>query len=128
MTTTAASTAGSNAQAVASAWGDAPPEWISILAEACDQKSQSAVAQALRVSPTMVNQVLRNKYAGRLDRVEQRVRGELMRESVNCPVLGEITKRRCIDEQSRPYAATNQMRVELHRACPRCPNAQQKAT
>ena len=111
-----------NVACARSAWGKAAPEWVIVLAEVCDQQSQAAVARKLGVSGAMINQALRNTYAGRLDRLELRVRGELMRECFDCPVLGEITQRRCMDEQSKPYAATNALRVELRRACPRCPN------
>jgi len=54
------------------------------------------------------------------------VRGTLMNQTVSCPVLGEITRRRCIDEQGRRFAATNELRIELRRACPRCPNRTDK--
>jgi DNA-binding transcriptional regulator YdaS (Cro superfamily) len=103
-------------------WGAHPPAWVLALAEACDASSQGKIAARLGVSATVVNQALQNVYAGRLDRFEQRVRGELMRETVGCPVLGVITKRECLDHQSRPYEATNPMRVRLFQACPRCPN------
>lgn len=114
------------------AWGKAAPEWVIVLAEACDAASQTAVAKRLGVSPTLVNQILGNTYGtngrgGRLDVQEQRVRGELMRRFVACPVLGEITSRRCMDAQSRPYAATNDLRIELRRACPRCQNFMRKS-
>ena len=103
-------------------WGQTAPEWVTALAIACDApgSSQAAIARRFGVSGAMINQALRNTYNGRLDKLEARVRGELMNERVICPVLGEINKRRCIDEQSRPYAATNAVRVELRRACPRC--------
>jgi DNA-binding transcriptional regulator YdaS (Cro superfamily) len=106
------------------AWGKAAPEWVVMLAERCDKTKggQSAIARQLGVSGSMINQALKNTYAGRLDRLEQRVRGELMNETVRCPVLSDITKRRCIDEQSRTYAATNAVRIELRRACRSCPN------
>lgn len=107
-------------------WGAAAPEWVVVMAESCDRTSQSAIAKRLGVSSTQINQALRNAYAGRMDKLEQRVRGELMREAVNCPVLGEITKRRCIDEQTRAPARTNALRVELRRACPLCPNQLKK--
>lgn len=118
----------SNVAAARRAWGAAAPEWIIVLAEACDARSssQTALAKRLGYSTAVINQALKNTYAGRLDKLEQKVRGELMNECVACPVLGEITRRRCIDEQSRTYAATNALRVELRRACPRCPNRHQK--
>lgn len=112
-----------NVAFVRGAWGAAAPEWVVVLAEACDQVSQSALARKLGVSGAMINQALRNTYAGRLDRLEQRVRGELMNETVGCPVLGEITRRRCVDSQKQTaFSATNVVRVELRRACKRCPN------
>jgi DNA-binding transcriptional regulator YdaS (Cro superfamily) len=112
-----------NVTTVRERWGDAAPEWIVVLAEACNQQSQTKVGKLLGVSPTVINQALRNVYPSPLTKLEQKVRGELMRETVRCPVLGEITKRRCLDEQNRPYAATNPVRVELRRACARCPNS-----
>lgn len=118
----------SNVQKARAAWGAAAPEWVIVLAEACDGKgsSQTAVAGKLGVSGTMISQALANVYAGRLDKLEQRVRGELMGQIVDCPVLGEITKRKCIDSQSRAYACTNDLRIELRRACPRCQHCLRK--
>lgn len=108
-------------------WGEAAPEWVIVMAEACDRLGQTAIARKLGVSGTQVNQVLHNHYK-RVDRLEQRVRGELMKQCVTCPVLGEITKRRCMDEQGRTqFAPTNAVRVELRRACPRCPNFMRKS-
>ena len=92
-------------------------DWYVALRQACDASSQSRVAMRLRVSPAVVNQVLRGRYAGRVDRVEQRVRGELMSQVVDCPVLGEISTRRCLDEQRRPFAPTSPQRVTLFKAC-----------
>lgn len=103
-------------------WGSAAPEWILLLAEACDKVGQTSIAKKLGVSSTVISQALSNTYPSPLGSLERRVRGELMNETVACPVLGEITKRRCMDEQGRDYAATNALRVELRRACPRCAN------
>jgi hypothetical protein len=108
------------------AWGEAAPEWVTLLAQACDASTQSAVARRLGVSSAMINTALKKTYTGRLDRLETRVRGELMNERVRCPVLGEITKRKCMDAQARPYKPTNALRIELRRTCPACPNAMQK--
>ncbi len=109
-------------EAARQVWGKAAPEWVLALAEACDQSNQTAVARRLKCTGSQVSQVLSNKYAAKLDRFERRVRGELMNQTVNCPVLGEITMRRCVDAQGRTSAHTNELRVELRRACPRCPN------
>ena len=110
-----------NLERAARAWGSAAPEWITVLAETCDRSSQTAVARRLGYTNAVVSAALANGYSGRLDRLEQKVRGELMRETVICPVLGEISKRKCLDAQGRPYAATNVLRLELRRACPLCP-------
>ena len=106
------------------AWNDdKTPDWIVALAGACDlSKSQGQVAERLGISAAAVNQVLGNSYKGRLDRIEQRVRGELMRKTVACPVLGEISTRDCLDHQARKFRATNPLRVRLHQTCPTCPN------
>ena len=104
-------------------WGAAAPEWVLVLAEAADASSQADVSRKLGVSSAQINQALHNTYAGRIDRLESRVRGELMNEKVACPVLGEITKRRCLDEQRRNNGTPqNAVRVELRRACRKCPN------
>src|ERR1051325_9845911 len=107
-------------------WGDAAPEWVIVLAEACDSANQKVIGDRLNVSGSFVSQVLSNTYTGRLDRIEQRGRGELMNETRICPVLRKITPRRCIDAQTRRHATTNQLRIELRRACPRCPHQLKK--
>jgi hypothetical protein len=105
------------------AWGNRLPDWIAALAWHCDRaSSQGKVAEQLGISSAAVNQVLGNVYGGRLDRVQARVRGELMREVVTCPVLGEISKRDCLDYQYRKFRPTNPARVALFKACKTCPN------
>lgn len=105
------------------AWGANPPDWILVLAQRCDlDKSQARVGELLGVSSAVVNQLIGRSYKGRMDRMETRVRGALMKETVNCPVLGVISSRDCLDHQKRPFRATNAMRVKLHQTCPTCPN------
>ena len=99
-------------------------EWIETLRAECERTSQSRAAARLGVSPAMVNQALRGKYKGNLARLERLVRGELMKETVTCPVLGEIGAKRCLDEQARRFASTNPQRVQLYRACRNgCPHS-----
>lgn len=97
-------------------------DWIDVLGAECAHASQAKLAKRLGVSAAMINQVLRGRYTGNTANLEQRVRGELMRETVICPVLGETSKRDCLDAQSRPFAATNPQRVQLFTACKTCPN------
>jgi hypothetical protein len=109
-------------------WGDTPPDWIVALAGACDQSSQAHIGRELDISPARVNQVLGRSYKGRMDRVEQLVRGQYMKATVMCPVLGEISTRDCQENQQRnvKFRATNPLRVALRKNCPICPNREKK--
>lgn len=99
------------------------PEWLTVLRDACTSSptqpdaSQKKMANRLGVSPAMINQVLRGAYKGSTARLEARVRGELMRQTLVCPALGEINTKRCQDEQRRPFAPTNPQRVAVFKAC-----------
>jgi transcriptional regulator with XRE-family HTH domain len=92
-------------------------EWMTVLEDRCEESSQADVARRLGVSAALVNRVLKGTYPGNLSRIEALVRGTYMQESVVCPVLGTITRRRCLDEQTRPLAITNPQRIALYRAC-----------
>lgn len=111
-----------NAERARAAWGKAMPDWIVALAAACDASSQGKVAKQLGCSAAVVNQALGNVYKGRLGGIEARVRGEYMKAVVECPVLGEISTRDCIANQTLKFRPTNPLRVALRRACPICPN------
>lgn len=91
--------------------------WLAALRRACDEKSQAAVARRLGLSPATVNQVLKGSYKGNLRAIEERVRGALMGLMVECPILGGIRRNVCLDWQAKPFAATNEQRVMLYRAC-----------
>jgi hypothetical protein len=106
-----------------SAWGIATtPDWIAELAKRCDASSQAKVADQLEISPAVVNQLLGNRYTGRLDRMEERVRGAFMKKTVECPVLGTISTLDCQTYQQQKFRPTNATRVALRRACRTCPN------
>lgn len=97
-------------------WGD-PPDWIVALAEACERETQVAVGRRLGVSDGQVSMVIARKYRGQYGRIEQLVRGTYLGATVECPVLGEIGRDRCLEEQERPFAATSSTRAQLYRAC-----------
>lgn len=99
------------------------PDWLEVLRVEVKKTSQVRVAERLRISQTVVNQVLLGKYPAKTDRFEARVRGEFMKQVVECPVVGEISTRKCLDHQRRPFAATHPQRVALWVACRKCPNA-----
>lgn len=95
-------------------------DWMQVLRDECARASQRAVADRIGVSQSTINQVLRGTYKGRLFRIEERVRGELMHKTLECPVLGEISRRRCQDEQQRGFSASSPQRVQLYTTCPHC--------
>ncbi len=100
------------------AWGATMPDWVRELAEYCDRHGkQSAGAEAIGYSISVVNYVLKNRYPGDLHKVETAVRGAIMRETVACPVIGEITKNVCLKNQAQPFAITNSQRIRVYRAC-----------
>lgn len=104
-------------------WPDPMPDWVRAIVEACDASSQSQVARRLDYSSAVVSQVLRRRYPGDLARLESRVRAELLRETVNCPALGEIGLSEC--QQHRANAAhftkRNPLSARMRRACNGCP-------
>lgn len=105
------------------AWGaDIPPEII-VLAQAVAERSGKEVARQIGYSPALVSYVLGNKYPGDMTSVLAKIRGALMGEVVGCPVLGEIGRDRCIQEQKTPFHASNSTRARLFHACKTCPQA-----
>lgn len=98
------------------------PDWLNVLRAACKARKQNAVAAEIGYSATVVSQVLTGTYRGDLRAVQQKVEGALMGLTVNCPVIGELPRNRCLEYQRQPFAATNHVRVQFSRACPSCPN------
>lgn len=84
--------------------------------------SQAATARELGIGAAVVNHLLKGRYAGDVDGLASRIRGQFMRETVACPVMGELNRRHCLDYQARPLVHTNSIRVRLHAACKTCPN------
>ena len=99
------------------AWPEPLPVWIQVLAEACDDRSQKAVADQVQYSPGVISTVLSNCYRGDVNAIQKAVEGALMNVTVQCPVAGEIGMQQCQAFQRRPFKATNSQRVMLFRAC-----------
>ena len=97
-------------------------DWLEVLRAACKapNSSQRKVAERLGYSTSVINQVLSEKYNGDLKAVQTKVEGVFMGLSVNCPVVGDLPRNRCLEYQRRDFAATNHIRVQLARACPSC--------
>ena len=101
-------------------------DWIDALRAACDASTQAAVAQRLGYSAAVVSQVLNGRYAGDVGRVETAVRGLLMRETLDGPVLGKIRRDECLRNQRAPFSANGDpVRRVLRATCPKCPNNHQ---
>lgn len=75
--------------------------WLGALRAECDRTNQSQAATRLGVSDTTVSQVLTGNYKASTLRIERRVRGELMGEECECPVMGDVSLRVCQDVQER---------------------------
>ena len=101
-------------------------DWVKALRAECERSSQGRAGDLIGYSSAVVNQVLKGSYKGDLSAVEDAVRGGLMGATVDCPVIGEIPRQRCIEHQRRGYAATNPTRVQLARTCPTCPHRRSK--
>ena len=99
-------------------------DWLEALREACLKSSQAKVATKLGVSTALISQVLNGKYPGDLNAIEKAVRGLYLGETVTCPLLGAISGKLCLDWQKKPFAATNEFRVMMFRACrDSCPHS-----
>lgn len=99
------------------AWGETLPDWISELARLAAGHGLNACAERLGYSAAVVSQAIANKYPGDMKKLEGKVRGALMGETVTCPVLGEIGRDACLDWQAKPRAHTNAVRTRVYRAC-----------
>lgn len=108
---------------VRESWGNGVPDWVEVLAKACDRSSQNAVAKQLDRSAALVSHVLRARYTGNMAAVEEIVRGALMAETVPCPVLGDIGKQVCAGwrKRARSFSSTNSQTITMYRACHGCP-------
>lgn len=103
------------------AWGEAIPDWVAVLAAECDRTSANQVARRMKRSASLVSTVLRNKYPADLEAIEEVVRGVFMRAEVICPALGTIPANVCRDWRGTPFSNVNSLRVQMFRACARCP-------
>lgn len=104
------------------AWGVSMPDWIEVLARECAATSQNQVAKRLERSSTMISQVLRAKYPGDLQAIEDLVRGQFTDKTVDCPALGRLPLHECRGwmTKAREFQSTNSLRVRMYRACRNC--------
>jgi DNA-binding transcriptional regulator YdaS (Cro superfamily) len=111
---------GSCLRTARAAWGD-PPPWIIALAMECDAGEQKRVAVRLGYSPAAINQVLKNTYAGKTDRLEAAVREVIGVAEITCPAEGVISKTQCAQWSAAPPDLSNHIAARRSRACVNCP-------
>lgn len=105
-------------------WGDTPPDWIIELAKAAMETNQRVTGDKIGYSSSVVSQAISRTYAGDIDRVEEKVRGALMKQKVSCPILVEVARDTCLNWQKKPIAGTSSLRMKMYRACRSgCPNS-----
>lgn len=112
-------------ESCAAAWNDQAPDWVQALASACDQMGGHVpAARACGLSRATVSMICRNTYPRDARSVEAKVRGALLAATVDCPVLGELRRDRCVAHQGRRLEnlGASPMNVQLYRACQACPN------
>ncbi|RJF70900.1 transcriptional regulator [Rhodopseudomonas palustris] len=101
----------------AAAWGDALPDWVAELAREATRTTATRTARRIGYSPAVLSAVFAAKYQGNMKTVEARVRGALMGLTVDCPVVGEIGRDRCLDQQRMGNTGASSIRARLYRAC-----------
>jgi hypothetical protein len=99
------------------AYGEALPEWVEALAIEANRTTGAAAGRRIGYSGSVVTSVCKATYAGDIGAVEAKVRGALMGATLECPVLGEIGRDRCLDEQKKRHVATSAVRTALFHAC-----------
>jgi hypothetical protein len=89
-----------------------------------EKEGLEVVAERIGYAKSAVCHVVRGTYKGRPDRILIAAEEKYSQENVECPVLGDITLSRCVEERHRPFAAVNPIRVRLARTCPKCTRGQ----
>ncbi|EAU40190.1 hypothetical protein FP2506_11557 [Fulvimarina pelagi HTCC2506] len=97
-------------------WGEVP-DWVEELATLADMHGLKGAAQKIDRASSTVSQIISKTYRGDLPGIEERVRGALMGSVVDCPILGQIGRDRCLTEQVEPFRSTSAMRAQLYHAC-----------
>jgi len=98
-------------------FGDALPDWIEEAAKLATQTTAAHAARRIGYSASVITTIFRGAYNGDLAAVEAKVRGALMGLTVECPVIGEIAKDICLNEQKKKHIGTSATRTALFHAC-----------
>lgn len=112
-----------NQSNAAAAWGENPPRYVLLLAQACDVTSQRDAGRKIGRSSATVSKVLNQRYPGSYAEVEQLVVSVFAADRVRCPVFDTaIALATCIRNRRRKGSARNSVHLMYDRACPNCPN------
>lgn len=94
------------------------PAWLTALRAEVARTNQTRTAARLGLSDGTVSQVLSGTYGASTLRIERRIRGELLGETCECPVLHDPSLRVCQDVQERdPKATANPQHQQAWFAC-----------
>lgn len=105
------------------AWGADLPEWVSVLARACDTANQREIGSRLDRSSGYISRVINRTYTGSYEEAEQLVRSRLAADRVLCPIWqDEIPLKACMSNRRRKAPPRTQMHHAYARVCPGCPN------
>lgn len=96
--------------------------WLDALREQCQGRQIAEVASELGYSRGAISMALHGKYPGDTRHIQAAVERVYPGSTVNCPVLGELARDKCLFHQSRPFGATSGVRVQLYRSCKTCPH------
>jgi len=101
------------------------PAWLQALQAEANRTSQAACARLLGVSTATVSLVLKGTYGANPKRIAAKVMQLLVPETIPCPVLGDLERTRCLEEQTRPYFP-DPIRAAVYKACQTCPHAKNR--
>lgn len=104
------------------AWGADLPQWVRLLASACDASSQKAVADRIGKSGGYISRIINRAYAGSYAEAEVIIRRHYGSEDVICPVFGPIRERSCILNRRRKGSPRNYLERQFAANCPDCTN------
>lgn len=94
--------------------------WKEALKEACAEQSQAKIAKQLGYSSATISLFLKGTYKGSEKNLQEAVEKHLLKVTVICPILGEITKLECSYYQQKPFSCASRQSVEIFKACKNC--------
>lgn len=118
-----------NRTRVIQSWGETAPDWMLLLADACDASSQRQIAERLGRSSGYVNRLLFADYTGDLVEAEKIVRAHLQAEKIACPALAAaISQEQCLHYRRGSRGTHAGLRRHLDDICPSCPHNADRET